>query len=101
MDLGDLPLNVPYPPLKKAKPPSKEKKLQPPSEPRYTIVYSGEFTMQDFTNNRESSRVKRPERMLVSVELPGVDSASAVDLDIFEKRLTLECASPPYKLDVS
>ncbi len=57
--------------------------------------------MQDFTNDRESSRVKRPERMLVTVELPRVGSASAVDLDIFEKRLTLECASPPYKLDVS
>ena len=57
--------------------------------------------MQDFTNDRESLRVKRPERMLVTVELPRVGSASAVDLDIFEKRLTLECASPPYKLDVS
>lgn len=106
VDLGGLPLNVPYPPLKQGhstenKPSAKEKKLRPPSEPRYNILHSGEFTMQDFTNDRESSQIKRPKKLVVSVELPGVKSANAVELDIFEKRLTLECVHPPYKLDVS
>lgn len=57
--------------------------------------------MQDFTNDRESSRVRRPQKLLVTVQLPGVESASCVDLDIYRKRLTLECAKPLYKLDVS
>ena len=57
--------------------------------------------MQDFTNERESTRIKRPEQLVVTVNLPGVETASGVDLDIFEKRLVLECTSPLYKLDVS
>ncbi len=98
-------MTVPYPPLKQHstgdKLPTKEKKLRPPSEPRYNILHSGEFTMQDFTYDRESSQIKRPKKLVVSVELPGVKSPSTVELDIFEKRLTLECAHPTYKLDVS
>ena len=57
--------------------------------------------MQDFTNERSSSRVKRPKELVVSVHLPGVDSAKSVMLDIFEKRLLLQCNKPHYKLDVS
>ena len=57
--------------------------------------------MQDFTNERNSSCVKRPRNLIVTINLPGVKSASCVDLDIYEKRLTLECADPLYKLDVS
>ena len=57
--------------------------------------------MQDFTNNRESTRVKRPKELVVTVKLPGVESAAAVELDIFEKKIVIQCENPVYKLDVS
>ena len=57
--------------------------------------------MQDFTNQRESSHVKRPKELVLTVELPGVESASSVDLDIFEKRVVLKSEAPQYSLDVS
>lgn len=109
-DLG-IPLKVPYPPLNEekneAKPAKKhrkkkhKKKEKQPCEPEYSVVHRGGFSMQDFTNERESTRIKRPEQLLVTVKLPGVESAGTVDLDIFEKRLLLECSKPLYKLDVS
>ena len=106
-DLG-LPFKVPYPPLKEdANLPKKQgkkkhkQKRKQPCEPEYSIVHRGGFSMQDFTNERESTRIKRPEQLMVTVNLPGVETASGVDLDIFEKRLVLECTSPLYKLDVS
>lgn len=105
-DLG--PLKVPYPPLREEleaksykKQQEKKQKEKQPSEPEYSIVHRGEMTMQDFTNERSSSRVKRPKELVVSVHLPGVDSAKSVELDIFEKRLLLQCNKPQYKLDVS
>lgn len=110
-DLG-IPLKVPYPPLKdeqqekdklsekhRKKKHKREKKRY--CEPEYTIVHRGGFSMQDFTNERESTRIKRPEQLVVTVNLPGVESAGNVDLDIYEKRLVLECTNPLYKLDVS
>ncbi len=101
-------LKIPFPPLKeeqevksfKTQQQAKEK-AKLPSEPKYSILHRGEFSMQDFTNERESSRVRRPKELVVSVELPGVESAAAVQLDIFEKRLLLESETPLHKLDVS
>ena len=72
-----------------------------PSEPEYRIVHRGEMSMQDFTNERSSSRIRRPNELVVTVNLPGVESAKNVELDIFEKRLLLQCSKPLYKLDVS
>lgn len=106
VDLG--PLKVPYPPLREEletksykKQQEKKQKEKQPSEPEYSIIHRGEMTMQDFTNERSSSRVKRPKELVVSVHLPGVDSAKSVELDIFEKRLLLQCKKPHYMLDVS
>lgn len=96
---------MPYPPLKQTTSEGgstpKGRATKQPAEPQHTMVYSGEFSMQDFTNERNSSRVKRPRNLIVTIKLPGVKSAITVDLDIYEKRLTLNCADPPYKLDVS
>lgn len=104
-DFGGL--KVPFPPLKEERETKsnekrkKEDKDKPPTEPKYTILHRGEFTMQDFTNDRESTLIKRPKELVVSVELPGVESAAAVDLDIFEKKMALKSETPFYKLDVS
>lgn len=100
-------MNIPYPPLKEEveakshKKQQKKKAAKLPSEPEYTIVHRGEFTIQDFTNERESTRIKRPKELVVTVKLPGVKSAESVELDIFEKKMVLQCQSPLYKLDVS
>ena len=105
-DLG--PLKVPYPPLREEMEAKSHKKQQerkakekPPTQPEYTVVHRGEMTMQDFTNERSSSRIRRPNELVVTVHLPGVSSAKSVELDIFEKRLLLQCNKPLYKLDVS
>ena len=105
-DLG--PLKVPYPPLREEveakshkKQQERKEKEKPATEPEYTIVHRGEMTMQDFTNERSSSRIRRPKELVVTVQLPGVGSAKSVELDIFEKRLLLQCNKPLYKLDVS
>ena len=104
------PLKVPYPPLKEEleakthknqQEKKKEEKKKQPNEPEYSIVHRGEMSMQDFTNDRTSSRIKRPKELVVTVHLPGVDSAKSVELDIFEKSLLLQCTKPLYKLDVS
>ena len=102
------PLTVPYPPLKKEMEAKsrkaqeeKKQKEKPQNEPEYTIVHRGEMSMQDFTNERSSSRIKRPKELVVTVHLPGVKSAKTVELDIFEKSLQLHCPKPLYKLDVS
>ena len=59
------------------------------------------MSIQDFTNERSSARVRRPKELVVTVDLPGVESAKSVELDIFEKQLLLQCKKPLYKLDVS
>lgn len=57
--------------------------------------------MQDYTNDRESTLIRRPRELVVTVQLPGVESAGVVELDIFERKMTLQCGTPVYKLDVS
>ena len=42
-----------------------------------------------------------PKELVVTVKLPGVESAAAVELDIFEKKIVIQCENPVYKLDVS
>ena len=101
-------MKIPYPPLKEDQEAKshrtqqkEKKKTKLPLEPKYSIVHRGEFTMQDFTNSRESTLIKRPKELVVRVELPGVESAGRVELDIFEKRITLKVEKPLFKLDVS
>lgn len=95
-------MKIPFPPLKDAKSrKDQQKKVKPPTEPNYTVLHRGEFTMQDFTNDKQSTLIKRPMELVVNVELPGIESASSVELDIFEKRVVLKSEAPKYELDVS
>ncbi len=102
---GSLLENIPFPPLKPEQESDSQSKDQPRKkeiqEPKHTVVYRGEFSMQDFTNDRESTLIKRPKELVVTVQLPGVKSSAAVELDIFKKKLVLQCETPMYKLDVS
>ncbi len=108
------PLNIPFPLLREDTNPSngsgagedqakskRKEKEQRKAEPRYTVTHRGDFSMQDFTNERHSTVVRRPKELVVRVEVPGVKSAASMDVEIFEKRVLLECKSPRYHLDVS
>ena len=72
-----------------------------PAEPKHTSVYSTENSLQEFTSEGKSTSVNRPRILIVTIKLHGVKSAGCMDLEIFERRLTLECSDPLYKLDVS
>ena len=83
---SDLPFTVPYPPLKEddksgkkkkkeekgENSPKKQKEPKPPDEPRYHVLHRDDLSMQDFTNTRESTLVRRPRELVVTVELPKV-----------------------------
>ena len=85
---SDLPFTVPYPPLKEDDKSSNKKKKEekgekshkkqgprqpkPPDEPRYHVLHRDDLSMQDFTNSRESTVVRRPRELVVTVELPNV-----------------------------
>ena len=88
---SDLPFTVPYPPLKedeksntkkreeKGKKSHKKQKEEervaqhkPPDEPRYHVLHRDDLSMQDFTNTRDSTLVRRPRELVVTVELPKV-----------------------------
>ena len=85
---SNLPFTVPYPPLKEDEKSNKKKREEkgshkkqeeervvqhrPPDEPWYHVVHRDDLSMQDFTNTRESTLVRRPRELVVTVELPKV-----------------------------
>lgn len=94
-------MKIPFPPMKEEQPHTAQKGTRLPTEPKYTVLHRGEFTMQDFTNDRESTLIKRPKELVVDIELPGVECAGSVELDIFEKRVVLKSEKPKLKLDLA
>jgi len=98
-------INIPFPPLpgetEKSNKGSKKDKPAAATEPKYSVVHRGEFSMQDYTNERCSSLVRRPKELVVKVQLPGVSSVANLEVDIFEERVCLHCKDPCYELDVS
>lgn len=81
-----------------------EKKLEKKdgfTEPKYSIVHRGHFDLQQFTYARDSAPSTRPQELILKVELPLLKSAATVQLDVFEKRIFLECKKPVfYRLDL-
>nr|XP_054759024.1 protein kintoun-like [Lytechinus pictus] len=69
--------------------------------PKHSIVHRGHFDMQQFTYARDSAPSTRPQELILKVELPLLKSAATVQLDVFEKRIFLECKKPVmYQLDL-
>ncbi|KAI9100375.1 pre-RNA processing PIH1/Nop17-domain-containing protein [Phlyctochytrium arcticum] len=61
-----------------------------PATPEYSIVHRGiQSDYQRFTSERERQYGARPDALVVKVQLPGVTSAAAVDLDTTTSRFTL------------
>ena len=67
--------------------------------PVYTIKHRCEFDMQDFRDAADSKPSTRPKELVIDITLPLLKSSAAVDLDIFERSLKLECSKPAkYRL---
>ena len=67
--------------------------------PVYTIKHRCEFDMQDFRDAADSKPSTRPKELVIDITLPLLKSSAAVNLDIFERSLKLECSKPAkYKL---
>ncbi|KAL8604815.1 hypothetical protein ACOMHN_028443 [Nucella lapillus] len=87
---------------KRASSKSKETKKDDATTPKYTIVHRSEIDMQEYRNAPDAKPSTRPRELVIKIELPLLKSAAQANLDIFERRLTLE-SSPPtaYKLDLT
>lgn len=72
-----------------------------PTVPKYRLVHRGHIDLQNFTHARDASSDTRPKEIVVYIELPKLDSAAPVELDILEKQLLLNCKNPCYHLDLA
>ncbi|KAH3858717.1 hypothetical protein DPMN_101343 [Dreissena polymorpha] len=68
--------------------------------PKYSIIHRSDMDIQEFRNAPDSRPSTRPKVLVVTIDLPLCNSATGVDLDIFEDKLSLKSEKPPYKLDL-
>ncbi|XP_063296267.1 protein kintoun [Pelobates fuscus] len=72
----------------------------PPTTPHYTIRQRSHVDFQDYTLSRFSAPSPVPDELVVTVDMPLLESASSVSLHILSKQLHLESKEPVYKLQV-
>ncbi|VDP88815.1 unnamed protein product [Echinostoma caproni] len=81
-----------------------------PSKPAYTITYSSDFDMINCRDAPDVNPVRPPDRLRISVKLPGIVSSNAVDLELTATNLSLTSEKPvayqlelklPYEVDDS
>ncbi|RDD43293.1 Protein kintoun [Trichoplax sp. H2] len=77
------------------------KSKQDPTVPKYTIVQRSNFDLKDYRDSRDSAPSTRPNELSVSIELPLLDSATGLDLDVFETYITLQHKDPNYNLSAA
>lgn len=76
------------------------------TEPKYQLKYSHDVRMEDFGSMMQptddlGAKSRRPDRVVVDIELPLIKSAGSLDLDIGERSLTLVSEKPAaYKLSL-
>eukprot|EP00276_Gloeochaete_wittrockiana_P004367 CAMPEP_0184646686 /NCGR_PEP_ID=MMETSP0308-20130426/3421_1 /TAXON_ID=38269 /ORGANISM="Gloeochaete witrockiana, Strain SAG 46.84" /LENGTH=481 /DNA_ID=CAMNT_0027076931 /DNA_START=79 /DNA_END=1524 /DNA_ORIENTATION=- len=68
--------------------------------PKYQIIHRGRLDLQEFLNERESTRSSRPAELLVKIELPLLESAADLDLEFEEKILDLKHTKHVYSLRI-
>lgn len=73
----------------------------PLTTPRYTIRHRSYIDFQDYTLSRYSAPSAVPDELVVTVDLPLLESASDATLNIQSRELHLESKEPTYKLCVS
>lgn len=72
--------------------------------PKHSIVYQSERDIQDFVNSPvlHTSKSVRPSQLIVNIELPLLQSADTISLDVLRKEIKLQCDQPAkYKLELS
>lgn len=82
--------------------PQVQEKRDGPSEPKYSITHRSNIDLQEYRNAPDAKTSTRPNELEVKIELPLLNSAKQVNLDVFEKRLSLSSENPAkYKLDIN
>ncbi|XP_068108062.1 protein kintoun [Hyperolius riggenbachi] len=71
-----------------------------PTIPHYTIRHRSYVDIQDYRDARDSTPSPVPKELVITVDLPLLNSASEADLKIEGKALSLESQKPAYKLDL-
>ncbi|XP_072313538.1 protein kintoun-like [Eucyclogobius newberryi] len=110
-DASDDPLAFPYPDYKATMPQKDQKNgsqshskhlanTQTSTKPHYTLKYRSFIDLQDFRCTRVSTRSPRPKEIILTIDLPLLESVAAITLEVEEKSLLLESQNPVYKLEL-
>ncbi|VDN96574.1 unnamed protein product [Rodentolepis nana] len=72
-------------------------------EPAYKIIQSSEFDLLNCANDKSlRSTSSRPSSIRVDIDLPGIESAECLDLDVSEAELCLQSEKPiAYRLKLT
>ncbi|KAG9268210.1 protein kintoun [Astyanax mexicanus] len=82
---------------------SSSKAQHHPTEPHYTVKYRSHVDLQDYSCSRDSvpsPQPNRPNKIIITIDLPLLRSAGDIDLNVTERSLVLESQKPAYKLDL-
>ncbi|XP_072291268.1 protein kintoun-like [Eucyclogobius newberryi] len=71
------------------------------TKPHYTLKYRSVVDLQDFRCTRVSTQSPRPKEIILTIDLPLLESMAAITLEVEEKSLLLESQNPVYKLELS
>lgn len=100
----DNTFNIPYPDtmsIKNPKPHSPsltQSQSLEPIQPHYTIKYRSFVDLQDYRCSRDSTPGLRPKEIIITIDLPLLKTAADVDLNVTDRKLTLQSRKPNYKL---
>ncbi|CAH8636192.1 unnamed protein product, partial [Heterobilharzia americana] len=73
-----------------------------PIKPDYTIIYSSDFDLSNCRDSNDVNPLRPPDRLKVSVKLPGLSSSTCVDLEVTKTHLHLNSEKPvAYLLDLN
>ncbi|KAG5453022.1 Protein kintoun [Clonorchis sinensis] len=72
-----------------------------PVEPAYTITHSSDYDMINCRDAPDVNPLRAPDRLRITVKLPGLTSSSCLDLDVTSTQFSLRSERPVrYKLDL-
>lgn len=108
------PLAFPYPDEKKpehngtptkSSDPALPIQIQPlkntgPTQPKYAVKYRSYIDLQDFRYSRDSAQSPRPKEIVITIDLPLLESVTEANLEVEEKKLLLESEKPAYRLEL-
>ncbi|KAE8586523.1 hypothetical protein XENTR_v10021690 [Xenopus tropicalis] len=80
--------------------PEQDPNVQVAATPNYTVRHRSYVDLQDFRDSRDSTPSPVPKELVITVDLPLLNSAAGVNLHIAGKNLSLESEKPAYKLNV-